>query len=686
MICKKWVLQQYDKKAAAELFASGQFSKLLSILLAQRGLSEAAEAVRYINCEDAFCDPFSIRDMQKAVDRIEAAIDNFEKIAVYGDYDADGVTATSLLYSYLCERGADVLFYIPEREKEGYGMHEQSVRWIQEQGITLVVTVDNGIAAVDEVRFAASIGVDVVITDHHKPGDALPDAVAVIDPHREDETCAFRDYAGVGVAFKLVQALEGGEPDALLEQYADLVALGTVADVVELSGENRALVKRGLAYLEQSDRPGIQALIEQSGMSGKKLTGTNIAFSLAPRINAAGRMGCPQRAVRLLLAEDEGEAESLAEEICEENRRRQQLEKDVLAQIDRMIAEHPEWVVDRVIVLAGENWHRGVIGIAAARVAEQYGRPCILLSIEEGEARGSGRSLPGFSLYHAIKSGEEHLEGFGGHDLAAGVSLKAENIDAFRAAINRWAAEHYPSMPVPSISLSCKLKPDSLKLSKIADLHYLEPFGSGNPIPVYGLYRMRLDRIQPIGGGNHVRLMLSRDGTGVAAVWFGTTKDAVPCREGELVDLAVTLSKSEYRGEEALSVIVKDLHPSGFSEDAYIDGFRAYEAHLRREEQEDSVRQSMLPSREELAVLWRGLRASQGFQSSFFALAHQYSAIGCAKLLIALDVLTELGLIEYDRSRLPGANLDIRMIPTAGKVNLGDSAVLRGLAGQSQIA
>ena len=218
MICKKWVLQQYDKQAASKLFASGHFSKLLSILLAQRGIAGPEEAVRYINCEDAFCDPFSIRDMRKAVDRIETAIDNFEKIAVYGDYDADGVTATSLLYSYLCERGADVLFYIPEREKEGYGMHEESVQWIQEQGITLVITVDNGIAAVEEVEFAASIGVDVVVTDHHKPGEILPDAVADVDPHPEDETCAFRDYAGVGVAFKLVQAQEGGEPDALLEQ------------------------------------------------------------------------------------------------------------------------------------------------------------------------------------------------------------------------------------------------------------------------------------------------------------------------------------------------------------------------------------------------------------------------------------------------------------------------------------
>ncbi|MCI8497295.1 MAG: single-stranded-DNA-specific exonuclease RecJ [Clostridiales bacterium] len=686
MICKKWVLQQYDKQAASGLFASGHFSKLLSILLAQRGISEPEQAVQYINCEDAFCDPFSIRDMHKAVDRIEAAIDSFEKIAVYGDYDADGVTATSLLYSYLCERGADVLFYIPEREGEGYGMHQESVQWLKEQGVTLIITVDNGIAAVEEVRFAASLGVDVVVTDHHKPGEILPDAVAVIDPHREDETCDFHDYAGVGVAFKLVQALEGGEPDALLEQYADLVALGTIADVVELHGENRALVKRGLSYLTQSDRPGIQALVEQSGMSGKKLTGMNVAFSLAPRINAAGRMGSPGRAVRLLLAEEEAEAVSLAEEICEENRRRQQLEKDVLAQIDRMIAEHPEWVIDRVIVLGGDGWHRGVIGIAAARVMEKYGRPCILLSVENGEARGSGRSLPGFSLYDAIQSGEEYLEGFGGHELAAGVSLKAEKIDAFRRAVNGWAAKQYPRMPVPQISLSCKLKPDSLQLSKIADVHYLEPFGSGNPAPVYGLFRMRLDRIQSIGGGGHVRLMLSRDRVPVTAVWFGMTKDAVPCREGELVDLAVTLGKSEYRGEETLSIFIKDLHPSDFSEDAYIDGIRAYEAHLRLEEQDEDVRQSLLPGREELAVVWRGLRASGGFQSSFFALAHQYGAVGSGKLLIALDVLAEMGLIDYDRCRLTEGNLQIRMIPTKGKVNLNDSAVLQGLAGNSHIA
>ena len=669
---KKWVLAGYNKQIAKELYGSSQFSEILSILLAERGFTDAQKAEQYVTCQAELCDPFSLLDMDKAVRRIEQALDQFERIAVYGDYDADGVTATALLYQYLSSREADVLYYIPEREGEGYGLHTSSIDALHEQGVSLIVTVDNGISAVEEVRYAASLGMDVVITDHHQPGDALPQAVAVVDPHRIDCPSPFKDFAGVGVAFKLVQALEGEDPSIALDQYADLICIGTIGDVVPLTGENRVLAGRGLKELSQGSRFGIQAMLDAAGLGGQELTGANVAFILAPRINAAGRVASPQLAARLLLAEDEEEAEGLALQIEDANRRRQQIEGEISLQVTEMLAKEPERALDRVIVLAGEGWHKGVIGIVASRLVEKYGRPCILLSIEGDTAQGSGRSIAGFSLYKALSQSSQHLLRFGGHTMAAGMNLKVDQIDAFRQAINRYAATIDP-FPIPELKLDCRLKPSALSVEAIRDLCMLEPFGSGNPKPVFGLSSMRLDDAQPLGGGKHVKLSLSRDGRTVSAVQFRQEFDRFPYRTGEMLDVAVQLEENQFRGDISLSVFVKDIRHHGLDVSAYLEQKRIYECYRRGEQLEPQQWETLYPKRDQMAKMYRYLRTIGEFYGPCDILWNRLEGIHCATLLVGLDVFDEMGLLTHT---LSGDDLEVSLCPTYQKVELNQSVIL----------
>ncbi len=669
---KKWVLAGYNKQIAKELYGSSQFSEILSILLAERGFTDAQKAEQYVTCQAELCDPFSLLDMDKAVRRIEQALDQFERIAVYGDYDADGVTATALLYQYLSSREADVLYYIPEREGEGYGLHTSSIDALHEQGVSLIVTVDNGISAVEEVRYAASLGMDVVITDHHQPGDALPQAVAVVDPHRIDCPSPFKDFAGVGVAFKLVQALEGEDPSIALDQYADLICIGTIGDVVPLTGENRVLAGRGLKELSQGSRFGIQAMLDAAGLGGQELTGANVAFILAPRINAAGRVASPQLAARLLLAEDEEEAEGLALQIEDANRRRQQIEGEISLQVTEMLAKEPERALDRVIVLAGEGWHKGVIGIVASRLVEKYGRPCILLSIEGDTAQGSGRSIAGFSLYKALSQSSQHLLRFGGHTMAAGMNLKVDQIDAFRQAINRYAATIDP-FPIPELKLDCRLKPSALSVEAIRDLCMLEPFGSGNPKPVFGLSSMRLDDAQPLGGGKHVKLSLSRDGRTVSAVQFRQEFDRFPYRTGEMLDVAVQLEENQFRGDISLSVFVKDIRHHGLDVSAYLEQKRIYECYRRGEQLEPQQWETLYPKRDQMAKMYRYLRTIGEFYGPCDILWNRLEGIHCATLLVGLDVFDEMGLLTHT---LSGDDLEVSLCPTDQKVDLNQSVIL----------
>ena len=398
MILRKWEVRPLDKERAAAFAQTYGVPFFLAMLMNIRGLDDAAHLREFLGEGEPLSDPFLLKDMDKAAARITRAVDNMEKIAVYGDYDADGVTSTAMLYSYLETRGADVIFYIPQREGEGYGMNMGAVEYLKEQGVSLIVTVDNGISSVQEVARANELGIDVVVTDHHRPQEILPDAVAVVDAYRPDDTSPYKHFSGVGIAFKLLMALEDGAGDVedLLEAYSDLAAIGTIGDIVPLTGENRTLIRAGLERLSQSDRPGVQALLENAGIAGKVLTSTNVAFTLVPRINATGRMGAPERAVRLLISGYEEEAEVLSEEICADNEERRRVEAEI-AEAAFADIEAKGYMKDRVVVVDGENWHHGVIGIVASRVTERCGTPCMIISRGETEAQGSGRSIEGFS-------------------------------------------------------------------------------------------------------------------------------------------------------------------------------------------------------------------------------------------------------------------------------------------------
>ena len=678
MILRKWEVRPLDKERAAAFAQTYGVPFFLAMLMNIRGLDDAAHLREFLGEGEPLSDPFLLKDMDKAAARITRAVDNMEKIAVYGDYDADGVTSTAMLYSYLETRGADVIFYIPQREGEGYGMNMGAVEYLKEQGVSLIVTVDNGISSVQEVARANELGIDVVVTDHHRPQAILPDAVAVVDAYRPDDTSPYKHFSGVGIAFKLLMALEDGAGDVedLLEAYSDLAAIGTIGDIVPLTGENRTLIRAGLERLSQSDRPGVQALLENAGIAGKALTSTNVAFTLVPRINATGRMGAPERAVRLLISGYEEEAEVLSEEICADNEERRRVEAEI-AEAAFADIEAKGYMKDRVVVVDGENWHHGVIGIVASRVTERCGKPCMIISRGETEAKGSGRSIEGFSLFEAICACGDLLIKFGGHPMAAGITLKPENIEAFRKRINRYAAEHFPQMPTQTVTLDCKLNPAALSVSMAQSLTQLEPFGNGNPQPVFGLFNMELSNVTPVGGGGHLRLTLEKNGAVITAMRFNTKPEELPYHIGDKIDLAVQLEAREFRGQPSLTVIVRYMKFAAFNTEKNIASLASFEKWQRGEVLSAEDKNRLYPDRACLAAIYRALRTVNGKETDQVRFVSQFGkdmTLGLFKT--ALLVFEERGLVH---SEIADDTFTATLIETSGKTDITRSPVLLAL-------
>lgn len=678
MILRKWEVRPLDKERAAAFAQTYGVPFFLAMLMNIRGLDDAAHLREFLGEGEPLSDPFLLKDMDKAAARITHAVDNMEKIAVYGDYDADGVTSTAMLYSYLETRGADVIFYIPQREGEGYGMNIGAVEYLKEQGVSLIVTVDNGISSVQEVARANELGIDVVVTDHHRPQEILPDAVAVVDAYRPDDTSPYKHFSGVGIAFKLLMALEDGAGDVedLLEAYSDLAAIGTIGDIVPLTGENRTLIRAGLERLSQSDRPGVQALLENAGIAGKTLTSTNVAFTLVPRINATGRMGAPERAVRLLISGYEEEAEVLSEEICADNEERRRVEAEI-AEAAFADIEAKGYMKDRVVVVDGENWHHGVIGIVASRVTERCGKPCMIISRGETEAKGSGRSIEGFSLFEAICACGDLLIKFGGHPMAAGITLKPENIEAFRKRINQYAAEHFPQMPTQTVTLDCKLNPAALSVSMAQSLTQLEPFGNGNPQPVFGLFNMELSNVTPVGGGGHLRLTLEKNGAVITAMRFNTKPEELPYHIGDKIDLAVQLEAREFRGQPSLTVIVRDMKFAAFNTEKNIASLASFEKWQRGEVLSAEDKNRLYPDRACLAAIYRALRTVNGKETDQVRFVSQFGkdmTLGLFKT--ALLVFEERGLVH---SEIADDTFTATLIETSGKTDITRSPVLLAL-------
>lgn len=670
---KKWIVKSGDKEYATKLSEELGISPYAALIASTRGIKTAEEAKDFFGIgEHKSIDPMDFPDMYAAVKRVQKALDEFERIAVYGDYDADGVTSTALLYSYLEMQGADVVYYVPNRHTEGYGLSYEAIDKLSMMGVKLIITVDNGISAVEEAKYINELEMDLVITDHHLPSDSLPQAAAVVDPHRADCNLDFKDYAGVGVAYKLICALEG-EENGITDSFVDLVTIGTIADVMPLVKENREFVRCGVEMLADSDRTGIQALMEAAGLSERKINSTSIAFGICPRINAAGRMGSADRAIRLLLSEDYDEAVMLAQEINDENTARQHTEQEILTQADEQIRSNPGWKYQNVLVVAGEGWHDGVVGIVASRLVEKYGKPTLVITVDGEDAKGSGRSIEGFNLYDAICCCGDCLTHFGGHMLAAGIGLKASNIPVFRQKINKYADSI--EMPYPIQNIDFKLNPACVNTEMLETVSQLEPFGAGNPQPIFGLYNMMVADIQPIGNGKHLRVILERNGISIQTLKFRTLQADFPFVRGDIVDAAVGLEPNEYLGQLRVSVLLRNIKLHDMVEDDLFSSMRDFSM-LMRGRKDGFDAELLIPQRETTAKVYRYIRSAGRWNYDIETLCHRldFWAEDYGQVAVSVEAMLEMGILRRDE------NEGLSVPKTSEKVNLQDAPILRRLA------
>lgn len=674
MLFSKWIYPSFDPRDSAALQREYGISAIVADILAARGIG-SAEAAELFDGQDELEDPFLLPDMEKAVSRLEQAINNQEKITIYGDYDCDGVTATVILYLYLQSMGAKVDWYIPERVEEGYGLNCGALDEISARGTVLLVTVDNGIAAVKEVDYAQSLGMDVIVTDHHQVGEELPRAVAVVNPHRKDYQGGFRPLCGAGVAFKLAAAMEGGDYSLVVDSFGALAAIATVGDIVPLTGENRLLAEQGLKLAEYSDLPGLQALMEVAGLKGKPLTSQKAAFGLVPRINAAGRMGSARLAMQLLLSETPEEAESLAQELNQHNLDRQQEELEILSRVEQTLEEHPEILLDRVMVVPAEGLNHGVVGIVSAKLVSLYGKPNIILSVDGDTATGSARSVENFSMFRAISACGGLLEKYGGHSMAAGLTLKTENIPEFTRQINRYAEQYFEKMPVVSQRIDKELHIGNINLNDVSSLQLLEPFGEGNPQPLFLLRGCLIQEIISLGGGKHLKLRVIFEGKPIYVLYFKMTPEEFVFPVGSQVDILANLELNAFRDNVSVAVRLKDIRPTGFNGQKFRNAYHYYQKIRREEAVEAKIMAISVPTLEELRWLYKVLRNRGGssIHVDLFFLAEVSAKMNYCKYRLILDIFQELGLI-----RLPADFSAIYMEET-GKVNLENSEILTWL-------
>ncbi|MDD6762866.1 MAG: single-stranded-DNA-specific exonuclease RecJ [Clostridiales bacterium] len=539
--------------------------RIIANVLLNRGIEISGFDEFMSKSKQGIKNPMTMLDMDKAVERIVSALDKKEKIAVYGDYDVDGITSTALLYEFLKSRGADVIYYIPDRKDEGYGINIMAVNKLIKQGMKLLITVDCGITAIGEVEFAKLQGMDVIITDHHTCKERIPTAaVAVVNPKRPEDEYGFDGLAGVGVAFKLVLALAmklGMKTGQVFDRYADIAAIGTIADVVPLIDENRIIVDKGLKLLQNPQRPGVRELLEVAGMGGKKVTSSTVAFALAPRMNAAGRLGTAVTAVELLLTRDEARAREIAAELDRENRERQETEHEINREALDMIAADPNFSKKKVIVLAKEGWHNGVIGIVASRIMEQFYKPTILISLTDGVGKGSGRSISGFNLFDALNDSDELLTTFGGHAVAAGLGINEANLEKFSTRINQYADKVMKDGDmIPVVKIDCMLGGSNLSVATANIISKLEPYGMGNERPVFAVKNAVVTAFATVGAENkHLRMQIEKDGVRVNCIGFGFGEYARMLSVGDTVHLAFKLDINSFQGKDTVQLVLNDI-------------------------------------------------------------------------------------------------------------------------------
>ena len=656
---QKWRIAEPHPEAAARLTAAG-YPCLVSAVLASRGIATAEEAAAFLEHEQRLTySPFLMADMDKAVERVQRALADHERIAVFGDYDVDGITATCILVDYLQSRGADVLHYIPRRIEDGYGLSVDAIEGLYRKGTRLLITVDCGITGVEEVDFANSLGMDVVVTDHHECKETLPRAVAVVDPHRPDCGYPFKHLAGCGVALKLALALGGPDrEEALFSRYCTLAAIGTVADVMQMSGENRTIVSRGLAAIEHSDFIGLHALLKEAGLTGREITSVQIGFVLAPRINAAGRMGAADKAADLLLCTDPEEADRMARELCALNRERQNVEQTIYSQAEEMIAHMPERERS-ALVLESSRWHQGVVGIVASRLSEKYSRPSFMIHLNGTTGKGSCRSWGGFNLFAALENCKDLLLGFGGHELAAGFTIEEANIPAFRERMNDYARSFQGgAAPVSVLDVDVAIThPSAVTLEELEALSALEPYGSGNARPVFCLLGATLLRTQNVGQNRHLKLRLGKGSAQFDGIFFSTVAEDCGCRPGDRVDAAFYLQVNEFRGSRTVQLQMVDLRPSLRPSGREQESLALAEQCTARQPISARDARRLLPTREQFAAAWRFLERTVpegGLTTGYLPLLRTLAAeLGKAepfpRAALCLAVFAERGLLTLER-------------------------------------
>ena len=662
---------------AVNALVAGGYAPLAAMVLASRGMGNKENADQYLDCDAPLCDPFLMTDMAMAAGRVAVAMAQGEKIAVFGDYDVDGITATCLLTDFLRTQGCDCVPYIPGRLEEGYGLNPIAIEYLADLGVKLIITVDCGITAVEEARLCKEKGIDLVITDHHECKDTLPEAIAVVDPHRPDCTYPHKTLSGVGVAFKLASAL-AGDQEKVLTQYADMVCLGTVADVMPLQGENRVFVSRGIEMLRDTTRPGIKALMDECGCTREQVSASVVGYMLSPRINAAGRMGQIELAIELFLTDDTACGEAAAKALCELNKQRQAVESEIYQQATEML---PEGKTPEAIVLADESWHQGVVGIVASRLAEEYSCPAFLICLDGEHGKASSRSFGGFNLFGALTELSDLLESYGGHELAAGFTIHRDQIPAFRQAICRLAGEFYQGAgPKTVLEADCVIPPELLTLPNIQSLDALEPCGTGCPKPVLVMEGLTVDKLSAVGNGRHLRLRLQKGGASFNGIFFSATAESASVELGDRVDVAFQPQINEFRGEKSVQMNVQDIRPSckaAISCDG--DDYRL----LMQDKLTPDAAARLIPNRATQAMVWRYLALRKTLRENPICLLRKIvrwadQPLSLDQMLVCLAIFADVGLLEVARLH---NDITVRILPASEKADLNTSRTMQKLLG-----
>lgn len=688
MKSRKWAIKTIDKEKCAVLQQELGILPITAKLLYLRGLDTPDKAKGFVFKENInLHDPFLLKDMDKAVKRINEAIQNEERVCIYGDYDVDGVTATTLLYTYLSEKGVKCRYFIPERISEGYGLSAPVIKRMEGE-VDLLITVDTGITAIYEAALAKELGIDMIITDHHSCREQLPDAAAVVNPHREDSDYPFRELAGVGVVFKLLCALDGNT-DYICSKYAEITAVGTIADVMPLIDENRLIASIGLKKLRYTSYPGLYALMKHSGIikngKSKKILSSTIGYVLAPRINAAGRIDSASKAVELLLAENENEADLIAEELCEINKIRQETEREIYKQALEIINRKQE--NNKFFVLYSEGWHQGVIGVVASKITEKYSLPCIMFSVSDGIGKGSGRSVKGFSLMDALTACSDLLIEYGGHELAAGLSIKEENIEEFCNRINEYAVKNISKVEnVPALNIDCEAGFEEINLNSIEEIQTLEPFGLQNPIPVFVMRNVVISSIKALSGGRHARMRLRPLNSNYAknelnAIYFGILQSGVRLFPGDVCDIAFSVDINEYMGARTPQLLIRSVKYSEKNKDLEYGDY--YYQKICDENNYEKLPVSILPTLSDFRTVFRFLKReldSKNREMSILSVCKQINSsenikLNTCKIRIILDVFLQENIAEITYTENKNV-FELEFLPITKKVNLNDSKIL----------